>query len=118
MAGRRRLRLPTWAAGIAAAARPGRPGRAGRAPVTAPIRPPEPVSAGIRRGSGEHRPMAGQRSSDFAGVRDMPEQGFRSWSLGGLPIIASPAEIDIANAHELREALLAGGDTDHATVVL
>lgn len=62
--------------------------------------------------------MAGQRSSDFAGVRDMPEQGFRSWSLGGLPIIASPAEIDIANAHELREALLAAGDTDHATVVL
>ena len=48
----------------------------------------------------------------------MPEQGFRSWSLGGLPIITSPAEIDIANAHGLREALHAAGDTDHATVVL
>jgi anti-sigma B factor antagonist len=62
--------------------------------------------------------MAGERSSDFAGVRDMPEQGFRSWFLGGLPIITSPAEIDIANAHGLREALLAAGGTDHATVVL
>ena len=48
----------------------------------------------------------------------MPEQGFRIWSLGGLPIIAAPAEIDIANAHALRGALIAAGDTDHATVVL
>jgi hypothetical protein len=48
----------------------------------------------------------------------MAEQGFRIWTLGGLPIIASPAEIDIANAHKLRETLLAAGDTEHATVVL
>ena len=48
----------------------------------------------------------------------MPEQGFRIWSLGGLPIIASPAEIDIANAHALRGALVAARDTDHGTVVL
>ena len=48
----------------------------------------------------------------------MPERGFRIWSLGGLPIIAVPAEIDIANAHALRGALLAAGDSDHATVVL
>jgi anti-sigma B factor antagonist len=48
----------------------------------------------------------------------MAEQGFRIWTLAGLPIIASPAEIDIANAHELREALLTAGDTVHATVVL
>jgi anti-sigma B factor antagonist len=48
----------------------------------------------------------------------VPEQGFRLWSLGGLPIIASPAEIDIANAHELREALIAACDTDHCTVIM
>ncbi len=48
----------------------------------------------------------------------MPEQGFRIWSLGGLPIIASPAEIDIANAHELCEALIAACDTEHCTVVM
>ncbi len=48
----------------------------------------------------------------------MPEHSFRIWSLGGLPIITSPAEIDVANAHGLRGVLLAAGDTDHATVVL
>jgi anti-sigma B factor antagonist len=48
----------------------------------------------------------------------MPEQDFRSWALGGLPIITTPAEIDLANAHELRRALIAAGGAEHATVVL
>ncbi len=52
------------------------------------------------------------------GGEGMPDQGFRIWTLDGLPIIAAPTEIDIANAHALRGALLAAGDTEHATVVL
>jgi hypothetical protein len=48
----------------------------------------------------------------------MPErQAFRVRSLGGLPVISTPDELDISNAGRLREALLSAG-RDNATVVM
>jgi anti-anti-sigma regulatory factor len=38
--------------------------------------------------------------------------------VGGLPVITSPAEIDIANAGELRAALLAAAKRGDASVVV
>jgi anti-sigma B factor antagonist len=44
-------------------------------------------------------------------------RGFRIWSLGGLPVVTLPAEIDIGNAGLLREALASAG-AGHATIVV
>jgi anti-sigma B factor antagonist len=47
----------------------------------------------------------------------VPEQhGIRVWSLGGVPVLTAPDEIDIANADELAEALLAASDGHAVTV--
>jgi hypothetical protein len=48
----------------------------------------------------------------------MPErQAFRVRSLGGLPVISTPDELDMSNAGRLHEALLSAG-RDNATVVM
>lgn len=47
----------------------------------------------------------------------MPEQQeFRVWSLGGLPVVSVPVEVDIGNAEGLDAALAAAG-AGHPTVV-
>jgi len=38
-----------------------------------------------------------------------PEQEFGVTTAGGVPVVAGPAEIDIGNAHRLREALESAG---------
>jgi STAS domain-containing protein len=48
----------------------------------------------------------------------MPEGHFPVRQVGGLPVITSPAEIDIANAGELRGALLAAAKRGDASVVV
>jgi anti-sigma B factor antagonist len=48
----------------------------------------------------------------------MPEQQiFRIWSLGGLPVISTPEELDVSNAGQLREALLATSN-GHVVIVV
>ncbi len=47
----------------------------------------------------------------------MAGRDFRIWSLGGLPVVTPPAEIDIGNAGLLRETL-ASASRDHATIVV
>jgi anti-sigma B factor antagonist len=43
---------------------------------------------------------------------------FRVWSLGELPIVSPPAEIDIANASSLRSALISAGNrAGHIVIV-
>lgn len=46
-----------------------------------------------------------------------PEQEFRVWSLGGVPIVAPPLEVDASNAEQFGVALAAAG-RDAATVVV
>lgn len=48
----------------------------------------------------------------------MSESGFRVWSLGGMPIVAAPAEIDVANAGLLRDALTTADSGAHPAVVV
>jgi len=47
----------------------------------------------------------------------MPEQEFRMWSLGGLPIVTPPPEIDVGNAEHFGAALVAAA-RDHATIIV
>jgi anti-sigma B factor antagonist len=47
----------------------------------------------------------------------VPEQDFRVWSLGGLPIVTPPSEVDQGNAEKFGAALAAAGRA-HATVVV
>jgi anti-anti-sigma factor len=44
--------------------------------------------------------------------------GFPLTTISGLPVVSGPAEIDIANAGELRVALQAAAAQGHATVVV
>jgi anti-anti-sigma factor len=44
--------------------------------------------------------------------------GFPVATISGLPVVSGPAEIDIANAGELRAALLAAAAQGHATIVV
>jgi anti-anti-sigma factor len=44
--------------------------------------------------------------------------GFPVTTISGLPVVRGPAEIDIANAGQLRAALLAAAAQGHATIVL
>ena len=47
----------------------------------------------------------------------MPADGFRIWSLGGMPIVAAPAEIDVASAGDLRDSLTEAARGDHPAVI-
>jgi anti-sigma B factor antagonist len=47
----------------------------------------------------------------------VPEQPFRVWSLGGLPIVTPPSEVDVGNADQFGAALAAAG-RDHATLIV
>jgi anti-sigma B factor antagonist len=47
----------------------------------------------------------------------VPEQEFRVWSLGGLPVVTPPAEVDLGNAENFGAVLEAAG-RDHATLVV
>jgi anti-sigma B factor antagonist len=47
----------------------------------------------------------------------VPEGGFEAGSLGGLPVVTPPAEIDVANAEAFSAALAAAG-RDQATIVV
>jgi anti-sigma B factor antagonist len=47
----------------------------------------------------------------------VPEQEFRVWSLGGVPIVTPPLEVDLHNAEAFGAALTAAS-RDHATVVV
>jgi len=47
----------------------------------------------------------------------VPEQEFRVWSLGGVPIVTPPLEVDLGNA-EAFGAALAAASRGHATVVV
>jgi hypothetical protein len=51
-------------------------------------------------------------------VSGMPEGHFPVRQVAGLPVITSPAEIDIANVGELRAALLAAAKRGDASVVV
>jgi anti-anti-sigma factor len=44
--------------------------------------------------------------------------GFPVATISGLPVVRGPAEIDIANAGQLRAALLAAAAQGHATIVV
>jgi stage II sporulation protein AA (anti-sigma F factor antagonist) len=44
--------------------------------------------------------------------------GFPVATISGLPVVSGPAEIDIANAGQLRAALLAATAQGHATIVV
>jgi anti-anti-sigma factor len=44
--------------------------------------------------------------------------GFPVTTISGLPVVRGPAEIDIANAGQLRAALLAAAAQGHATIVV
>lgn len=44
--------------------------------------------------------------------------GFPAATISGLPVVSGPAEIDIANAGQLRAALLAATAQGHATIVV
>jgi stage II sporulation protein AA (anti-sigma F factor antagonist) len=44
--------------------------------------------------------------------------GFPAATISGLPVVSGPAEIDIANAGQLRAALLAAAAQGHATIVV
>lgn len=44
--------------------------------------------------------------------------GFPVATISGLPVVSGPAEIDIANAGQLRAALLAAAAQGHATIVV
>lgn len=50
-------------------------------------------------------------------IEGAPAAGFSLGSIGGLPVVTPPAEIDLANADHLREALESAGPED-ATVVV
>jgi anti-sigma B factor antagonist len=61
-------------------------------------------------------------SGEMTTERDMtaervPEQDFRVWSLGGLPVVTPPPEVDVGNAERFGAALAAAG-RDHATLVV
>ena len=45
-----------------------------------------------------------------------PEQDFPVTSAGGVPVVAVPAEVDIGNAHRLREALESAGSGQEVLV--
>jgi anti-anti-sigma factor len=48
----------------------------------------------------------------------MPEVGYRFRIASGVPVIATPAEIDVASAYQLHAALLQATAGGHATVVV
>jgi anti-sigma B factor antagonist len=50
-------------------------------------------------------------------TESLPEQSFRIGSFGGLPVVTTPADVNISNAERLRAALVAAG-SDHATLIV
>ncbi len=48
----------------------------------------------------------------------MPEVGYRFRMASGVPVVAAPAEIDVASAYQLRAALLEASAGGHGTVVV
>lgn len=62
------------------------------------------------------------RAAELGGSGEMtteyvPDQVFRVWSLGGLPVVTPPSEVDVGNAEQFGAALAAAA-RDHATVVV
>jgi anti-sigma B factor antagonist len=47
----------------------------------------------------------------------IPDQGFRVWSRGGVPVVTPPPEVDFGNAENFAAALAAAG-RDQAVVVV
>jgi anti-sigma B factor antagonist len=52
------------------------------------------------------------------GGGDMPGTGYEIRWVDGLPVVSAPAEIDLTNAGDLREAMQSCLDADHATLVV
>jgi anti-sigma B factor antagonist len=50
-------------------------------------------------------------------TESLPEQSFRIGSFGGLPVVTSPADVNISNTERLRAALVTAAG-DHATLIL
>ena len=48
----------------------------------------------------------------------MPEAGFVATMVQGVPVVAAPAEVDIANAALMRAALLRAGAAGRSTIIL
>ena len=48
----------------------------------------------------------------------MPAVGYSVKSVNGLPVVSAPAEVDVSNADELRQLLLARADEGHAVLVV
>jgi len=48
----------------------------------------------------------------------MPTVGYSVKSVNNLPVVSAPAEIDVSNADELRQLLLACADEGHAVLVV
>jgi len=48
----------------------------------------------------------------------MPAMGYSVKSVNGLPVVATPEEIDTSNADEFRQLLLACADEGHAVLVV
>jgi len=48
----------------------------------------------------------------------MPGAGYEVSRIGGVPVVATPAEIDVSNAAEFRQALLSCANGSHPTLVV
>jgi anti-sigma B factor antagonist len=48
----------------------------------------------------------------------MPAVGFSVRSVNGLPVVSAPVEVDVSNAADLRQLLLACADEGHAVLVV
>jgi anti-sigma B factor antagonist len=48
----------------------------------------------------------------------MPAVGYSVKSVNGLPVVSAPAEVDVSNADELRQLLLARADEGHTVLVV
>jgi anti-sigma B factor antagonist len=48
----------------------------------------------------------------------MPEAGFVATMVQGVPVVVAPAEVDIANAAQMRAALLRAGAAGRSTIIL
>lgn len=53
-----------------------------------------------------------------AGGGDMPGTGYEIRWVDGVPVVPAPAEIDVTNAGELREAMQSCTDAEHPTLVV
>lgn len=50
-------------------------------------------------------------------TESLPEQSFRTGSFGGLPVVTSPADVNISNAEQMRAALVAASSIDATLIV-